>query len=68
MNNFNVEKVIADYRKAVAKRDSDTDKKKRSAAQATALGLRAEWKEWNGDDELYEMAFGKPFDTDGNPL
>jgi hypothetical protein len=57
---FDPEKAVIAYRQAIAKRDSETDKKKRSAAQATALRLRAEWKESNGDDELHKLAFGEP--------
>jgi len=63
---FDPEKAVIAYREAVAQRDSETDKKRRSAAQATALRLRAEWKEWNGDDELHEMTFGESFEEYGS--
>jgi hypothetical protein len=29
---------------------------------ATAIRLRLEWKDWQGEDSLHEMAFGEPED------
>lgn len=47
--------VVA-YRDAVAQHDAAPTEQ----TKATLDRLQKEWKDWNGDDELHEMAFGEP--------
>lgn len=66
---FDPVKAVADFRKVMTKLDSELapSPAARKRLELQAKRLRNEWKKWNGDDELFEMAFGEPFDEQGKP-
>lgn len=64
---FDVDKTVADFRVVTEKIGNPaTTAAERTKLEAKAARLRAAWKKWNGDDELFEMAYGEPFDEQGN--
>jgi hypothetical protein len=57
---FDPEAFIARYRNVVEQLGQQTDEQGRAEFSAVAKQLRAQWKEWQGEDSLHEMAFGEP--------
>jgi hypothetical protein len=52
--------TINRYRAVIAQIEVTVDESRRAKLQETAQQLRNEWKEWQGEDSLHEMSFGKP--------
>lgn len=70
MNNFDPARAVADFRAIFAKMEAlprlaPAEYKK---LEAEAKRMREAWKAYNGDDELFEMAFGEPFDENGKAV
>jgi hypothetical protein len=59
---FDPEHAVATYRKTIAARDEQTAEPGWIEFNAIVQRLRREWKEWQGEDSLHEMAFGEPQD------
>ena len=57
------EQLIATYRELTARRGAATSAKPRKKLEAEAKRLRDEWKAWQGEDSLHEMAFGEPVEA-----
>jgi hypothetical protein len=52
--------TINHYRNVIAQLENAVDESRRAELQETAARLRDEWKAWQGEDSLHEMAFGEP--------
>ena len=52
--------TINRYRKMIAQIKNTVEDSRKAELQATAKRLRDEWTEWQGEDSLHQMAFGKP--------
>jgi hypothetical protein len=52
--------TITRYRNLIAQIETTVDESRREELQEMAARLRDEWKAWQGEDSLHEMAFGKP--------
>ena len=57
---FDPEHAVATYRQVIGKRDEQTTDPSWIEFNSVARRLRREWKEWQGEDSLHEMAFGEP--------
>lgn len=57
---FDPEAIVATYRQVIAQRDEQTTDLAWIEFNAIVQRLRREWKEWQGEDSLHEMAFGEP--------
>lgn len=57
---FDPENAVATYRKTIANRNEQTADRDWIEFNAIVQRLRREWKEWQGEDSLHEMAFGEP--------
>jgi len=57
---FNPEKTVIAYRKAIIQRDAQTTAKQRAIFESLARRLCRSWEKWQGEDSLHEMAFGEP--------
>jgi hypothetical protein len=57
---FDPEAFIARYRHVVDQLGKQTDDQGRAEFHAVAKQLRAQWKYWQGEDSLHQMAFGEP--------
>ena len=51
--------LITDYRHFIALRDAATLPVARADYDGSAARMRKQWAEWQGEDCLHEMAFGK---------
>lgn len=60
MPDFDPEKTVVNFRRVVAQRDQQTTASGRKKIASTIRRLRKEWKDWQGEDSLHEMAFGEP--------
>lgn len=58
--NYNPRRTVEAYRKLIARLDAAKTAKEKSKLRADASDLRTEWKRWQGEDSLHEMAFGEP--------
>jgi hypothetical protein len=54
--------TITRYRNLIAQIETTVDESHGAELQETAARLRDEWKAWQGEDSLHEMAFGEPAD------
>ncbi len=59
-DDFDAEGHVKAFRKAMAELEAQTTAAGRTKAQRTVDRLRKEWKDWQGEDSLFEMAFGEP--------
>jgi hypothetical protein len=59
---FDPEQAVATYRQVIERLNAATLEATKVELRATALRLRREWKAWQGEDSLHEMAFGEPED------
>ena len=57
---FDPELAVADYRRVIASLNAATSEVDRYEHRTIAARLRVEWKTWQGEDSLHEMAFGEP--------
>jgi hypothetical protein len=55
---YDLEQVIALYRRTMAQLDEVRTDDGKAELQSLARWLRLNWKEWQGEDSLHEMAFG----------
>ena len=53
---------VATFRRIIAQRDAETTPEGKAEFEAIAQRLKKQWAAWQGEDSLYEMAFGEPFD------
>lgn len=56
---FDAEKAASYYREVIAQLDAQTTDEDKATVEALAKRLRDEWKEWQGEDSLHQVAFGK---------
>jgi hypothetical protein len=56
---FDTEKIVAQYRATIGQLEVQGTDPGRAEFRAIALRLRREWKAWQGEDSLHEMAFGE---------
>jgi hypothetical protein len=59
---FDPQKVVDDYRSVIARLEAEQTELGKAEFRAIAQRLRQMWAEWQGEDCLYEMAFGEPID------
>jgi hypothetical protein len=59
---FDPQKVVGDYRSVIAQLDAEQTELGKAEFRAVAQRLRKLWAEWQGEDCLYEMAFGEPIE------
>ena len=62
IDDFDTEKVVAEYRKVIGQLESATTEVEKSGLRLVASQLRDQWTNWQGEDSLHEMAFGEPED------
>lgn len=48
------------YRALVERLEAEKDKKAKVKLKARAEVMKKAWQKWQGEDSLYEMAFGEP--------
>jgi hypothetical protein len=51
---------VAAYRDAIRRGEATAGQSAKHEWQRVARHLRQRWKEYNGDDDLHELAFGEP--------
>lgn len=51
---------VVRYRALVERLEAETDKKVKAKLKTRAEVMKKAWKKWQGEDSLYEMAFGEP--------
>lgn len=51
------------YRALVERLEAEKDRKAKAKLKTRADVMKAAWKKWQGEDSLYEMAFGEPIDA-----
>jgi hypothetical protein len=52
--------IIERYRDVIGLRDTATDAPGKAEWKGVAKRLRQTWGDWQGEDNLHEMAFGEP--------
>jgi hypothetical protein len=57
---FDAEKAVADFRRVIERLDGETTAAGKTKLDARAKRMHLAWKKWQGEDSLYEMAFGEP--------
>jgi hypothetical protein len=57
---FEPGKAVDQYRRAIAALEAQTDEPGRQEFGSIVARLRTQWKDWQGEDSLHEMAFGEP--------
>ncbi len=58
---FDPAAFVEQFRQAILRRDSpETPESRRDEFEAIAKRLRERWAEWQGEDSIWEMAFGEP--------
>jgi len=60
---FDPEQFVNCYRQVIAQRDAAAPAA-RVQFDATIRLMKQRWEEYDGDDQLHEMAFGEPFGED----
>jgi hypothetical protein len=60
IDNFDPELAVADYRRVMAQLNAATSEVDKFEFRTIATRMRVEWKAWQGEDSLHEMAFGEP--------
>ena len=61
IDDFDAEKAVWDYRRVIKQREAARTAKRKSELAATAKRMAKAWTDWQGEDSLYEMAFGEPW-------
>lgn len=56
------EAYVVRYRALVESLEAEKDRKAKAKLKARAEVMKQAWKKWQGEDSLYEMAFGEPVD------
>ena len=59
---FDALAFVTEYRRIVAARDAAISGLDRRELDAVAARMRQRWAAWQGEDSLYEMAFGEPWE------
>jgi hypothetical protein len=57
---FDAVKAVAEYRKVIGHLVSTVTPEENEVFNRIALRMRTNWKAWQGEDSLHEMAFGEP--------
>jgi hypothetical protein len=60
LNEREPEQIVERYRTLIAEIENAKSEAQRAELRVSARRLRDRWKEWQGEDSLYEMAFGEP--------
>lgn len=60
MTKSDAEHMVDAYRKLTAQLEKTKSEVIRKRYQQRLRDLRTEWKAWQGEDSLHEMAFGEP--------
>jgi hypothetical protein len=55
----NPESVVVRYREVIGRLEAATDAPNRFEWQEVARRMRQEWRLWQGEDSLHEMAFSE---------
>ena len=61
IEDFEAEQAVYDFREVIERRDAAITPEVVAECDALAGALRRRWAEWQGDDGLYETAFGGPW-------
>jgi len=59
---FDPQKFVDDYRAVIALLETEQTELGKAEFRAVAQRMRTMWTEWQGEDCLYEMAFGEPIE------
>jgi hypothetical protein len=54
---FDPEKAVATYREVIAHLKTQSAEPGKQEFRGIAIRLRKQWKDWQGEDSLHEMAF-----------
>ena len=57
---FEPEQAVAIYRRVIAQLNAAESEVDKHELRSMAMKMRLEWKAWQGEDGLHEMAFGPP--------
>ena len=60
VSSFDPEHAVTKYRRVIAQRDEQATDLGIAKFDSIARRLRQQWKDWQGEDSLHEMAFGEP--------
>ena len=58
----NPEALVVRYREVISRLEAAKDALNRFEWQGVARRMRQEWRLWQGEDSLHEMAFGEPIE------
>jgi hypothetical protein len=61
LDDFDPELAVSHYRRVIAQLHAATGIDKHDLRMISAR-LRVQWKDWQGEDSLHEMAFGEPIE------
>ena len=61
IEDFDVQQAVYDFRAVIERRDAAITPEVVAECNALADSLRRRWAEWQGEDCLYETAFGGPY-------
>ena len=67
IDDFDAENAVWDYRRVMAKLERARKPETKARYKATAKAMRKAWADWQGEDSLYETAFGEPWDWKDEP-
>ena len=67
MEYFDAEKAVWAYRRIRRKLERPSTPANTRKLQAEAKQMETAWKDWQGEDSLYEMAFGEPWEWKDEP-
>jgi hypothetical protein len=59
VDDFDAEKAVWDYRRVMAKLERARTPQIKAQYRSVAKAMRKAWADWQGEDLLYEMAFGE---------
>ena len=59
---FDALAFVTEYRRIMTLRDEAISGLDRAELDAVAARMRRRWREWQGEDSLFEMAFGEPWE------
>jgi hypothetical protein len=60
LNEREPEQIVERYRALIAKIETAKHESQKAELREAARRLRDRWRDWQGEDSLYEMAFGEP--------
>lgn len=55
---------ISAFRKLIEQRDQAETQSEKNRLNRKADEMKSDWQKWQGEDSLYEMAFGEPWEGD----